>query len=88
MAAQLVLSELHRVQRLVNILSQRLLVAETSIGVTVSDVSCHASLDGVNSSSPPPASLFPKTVLSQLETDIRKRLRELSTEIVQLLQRA
>jgi hypothetical protein len=71
MAAQLVLSELYRVQRLVNQLSKRLKAADGQ------DIGC----DGDNTSP------FSATMLNQLEADLRKRLRALSLEIVEMLRR-
>ncbi|EKG11358.1 hypothetical protein MPH_11519 [Macrophomina phaseolina MS6] len=73
MAAQTVLSELHRVQRLINALSQRL----KSLGQRSG--SAHAHADGQG------ALPFPTTMLDQFEVDLRKRLRDLSTGIVDML---
>jgi hypothetical protein len=69
MAAQLVLSELHRVQRLVNLLSKRLKGADEEDKLSNGEIT----------------SPFPATMLNQLETDLRKRLRGLSLEIVDTL---
>jgi hypothetical protein len=71
MAAQLVLSELHRVQRLVNQLSSRLKAADGQDAAREGDI----------------ASPFSATMLNQLEADLRKRLRALSLEIVDMLRR-
>ena len=85
MAAQLVLSELHRVQRLVNVLSQRLKGHEMRNGGADTPDS---PADGQD-----PLALgentfpFSATMLSQLEVDLRKRLRHLSAEIVNMLRR-
>jgi hypothetical protein len=73
MAAQLVLSELHRVQRLVNELSQRLKAADGQDSIR----------DGDGDITYP----FSATMLNQLEVDLRKRLRALSLEIVDTLRR-
>jgi hypothetical protein len=85
MAAQLVLSELHRVQRLVNVLSQKL----KSEGARESgtDTPGSASTDGSSVSLDSQCSRFPfpVTMLDQAESDLRKRLRRLSAEIVEML---
>lgn len=81
-AAQLVLSELHRVQQLINVLSQRL----TAHGLQTSCLELPSSPDYfyfLNQDS----SAFPVTMLGQLEVDLRKRLRTLSVEIVDILRR-
>lgn len=87
MARQLVLSELHRVQRLVNLLSERLTSPEMS-----SSPSGTVPPAAVGSSDLRPdreaAFSFPVTLLSQLETDMRHRLRALSNQIVEMLRRA
>ncbi|KAL2853659.1 aflatoxin regulatory protein-domain-containing protein [Aspergillus pseudodeflectus] len=79
MAAQLVLSELHRVQRVVNTLSERL----KSQGLQESmggrpDGTC---LDGHES-------VLPVHLLDQLAADLRARLRGLSGQIVDRLRRS
>ncbi|BDD63699.1 hypothetical protein MAP00_008564 [Monascus purpureus] len=82
MAAQLVLSELHRVQQLINVLSQRL----KAHGLQTSGVESPSSPDCfyfLNQDS----SAFPVTMLGQLEVDLRKRLQTLSVEIVDILRR-
>ena len=102
MAAQLVLSELHRVQRLVNVLSQRLKGHITRAGGSHSGSSADGS-GGVGPGTPSGSSVdgsdafsardrdltfpFPPTVLQQLEVDLRRRLRGLSAEIVDMLRR-
>lgn len=83
MAAQLVLSELHRVQRLVNLLSQRLKgqgVRNGAVG-TPNSVADGQNLfsDGENTCP------FSGAMLDQLEADLRKRLRALSLEIIDRL---
>lgn len=78
MAAQLILSELHRVQRLVNLLSQRL--KGQALANSAADGK-DAPSDG-ESTSP-----FSAIMLDQLEADLRKRLRALSLEIVDMLRR-
>lgn len=70
-AAQLVLSELHRVKRLVNLLSSRL-----------KNIISEQTLDEEGITSP-----FSATMLLQLEADLCKRLRALSLEIVSMLRR-
>ena len=87
MAAQLVLSKLHPVQRLVNLLSERLKGYGMRNGTAVGTPDSTA--DGQNtpvdgeSTSP-----FSASMLDQLEADLRKRLRALSLEIVDMLRRA
>ena len=84
MAAQLVLSELHRVQRLVNQLSMRL----KSQGMRNGAGSPSSSSDSQDSVSDGESALpFSATMLDQLEVDLRKRLRTLSLEIVEMLRR-
>ena len=85
MAAQLVLSELHRVQRLLNLLSQRLKgqpIGSSTVGTP------NSALDGqdtpLEAESPLP---FSSKMLDQLETDMRNRLRALSLEIIDVLRR-
>lgn len=72
MAAQLVLSQLHRVQQLVKVLSKR--VRERDF----SETSPPSQL------SPLPFSMSP---LEQLEIDLRKYLRNMAAEIVDMLRR-
>jgi hypothetical protein len=93
MAAQLVLSELHHAQRLVNELSRRLMgcgkrnleqhEASTSQSRNggVAEGGQNIALDG--------ESTFPisSSLLNQLEADLRKRLRALTGEIVDRLRR-
>ena len=85
MAAQLVLSELHRVQRLLNLLSQRLKghrISNGSVNTPNSAVDCQDSLSDRQSSPP-----FSAKMLDQLDTDLRNRLRALSLEIIGTLRR-
>ena len=76
MAAQLVLGELHRVQRLMNQLSAKLNVQAAKSGVDTPN-----SLGGGNSDSETTLPLS-GLILDQLGVDLRKRLRALSLEIV------
>jgi hypothetical protein len=85
MAAQLVLSELHRVQRLVNILSQRLKTEGARESGTDTPGSTSADGSGVSLDSQCSRFPFPVTMLDQAESDLRKRLRRLSAEIVEML---
>lgn len=78
MAAQTVLSELHRVQRLINALSQRLKGLRQRNG-RAQQQHADAGADGHG------ALAFPTTMLDQFEVDLRKRLRDLSTGIVDML---
>ncbi|KAK2767084.1 hypothetical protein FQN54_006403 [Arachnomyces sp. PD_36] len=84
MAGQLVLSELHRAQRLVNQLSDRLKNRSIRNGPTLSasDNIVHNPEAHSDSGNPSP---FSTTLLDQLENDVRKRLRSLSSEIVSML---
>ncbi|KAL5002085.1 aflatoxin regulatory protein-domain-containing protein [Aspergillus recurvatus] len=79
MAAQLVLSELHRVQRLVNSLYQRL-KDQSSCGAFAS-----SGISGVNSNGHD--SVLPFHLLDRLAVDLGARLRGLSSEIVDRLRR-
>lgn len=83
MAAQLVLGELHRVQRLVNQLSAKLkMQAAKSDGLPGNSItSTLGNLDGETTLSPS------TVILSQLEVDLRKRLKALSLGIVESLRR-
>lgn len=85
MAAQLILGELHRVQRLVNLLSQRLKrhgMRNGTVGVPNGAADGQDTLSDGGSTSP-----FSATMLDHLEADLRKRLRTLSLEIVDMLRR-
>lgn len=82
MAAQLVLSKLHRVQQLVNVLSQQLKGHRTRDGT----ITPNSAADGTDT--PPDresTSHFSERMLEQLEADLRKRLRALSLDIVDTL---
>ncbi|KAH8807215.1 putative C6 transcription factor [Xylogone sp. PMI_703] len=83
MAAQLVLSELHCVRRLVNQLSSKLKVQAVRKGGGA-DTPNSSGYVGADSETALPLSAV---MLSQLEVDLRKRLRTLSSEIVELLRR-
>ncbi|KAH8800670.1 putative C6 transcription factor [Xylogone sp. PMI_703] len=83
MAAQLVLSELHCVRRLVNQLSSKLKVQVVRKGGGA-DTSNSSGCVGADSETALPLSAV---MLSQLEVDLRKRLRTLSSEIVEFLRR-
>jgi hypothetical protein len=76
---QQVLSQLHRVQRLVNLLSQRT--------QTVDGGGCGAPPTPPSHQTNSIESLFPFPVamLDQMEVNLRKRLRDLSAEILDLL---
>ena len=82
MAAQLVLSKLHSVQRLVNLLSERLRGHGLRSGMATSVTNSQDTQVGAESTSP-----FSASMLDQLEADLRKRLRTLSLEIVDMLRR-
>lgn len=83
MAAQVVLSELHRVQRLVNQLSAKLKVqAPKNNGLA--DKPAPSTSESVGSETTLSLST---AILSQLELDLRKRLKALSLEIVESLRR-
>ena len=82
MVAQLVLSKLHRVQQLVNVLSQHLKGHRTRNGT----ITPNSAADGTDT--PPDresTSHFSERMLDQLEADLRKRLRALSLDIVDVL---
>ncbi|KAF7176463.1 hypothetical protein CNMCM7691_002781 [Aspergillus felis] len=79
LVGQQVLSQLHRVQRLVNLLSQRT--------QTVGGGGCGAPLTPPSHQTTSMESLFPfpAAMLDQMEANLRKRLRDLSAEILDLL---
>ena len=90
MAAQLVLSELHRVQRLVNQLSSKLKahvqtakVNSSCGGVSLGDTpgGIHGSCAAENETTLP----FSAVMLEQMANDLKRRLRSLSLEIVERL---
>jgi hypothetical protein len=88
-AAQLVLSELHRVQRLINLLSKRLEVIRLRNGDS-SNSSSGSKASSVSGSSDPTslpkrASTLSGSTFSQLETDLRKRLRSVSSDTLDIL---
>ena len=83
MAAQLVLSELHRVQSLVNQLSAKL-KAQAAKDDGATDTPNDSG--GEETDSRPTLPLSAVTMV-QLETDLRKRLRALSSEIVKELRK-
>ena len=78
MAAQMVLSKLYSVQRLVNLMSERLRDHGVHSGMAVGN-NQDAQVEGERSSP------FSASMLDQLEADLRKRLRTLSLEIVNTL---
>lgn len=81
-AGQLILSELHCVQRLVNQLSHRLKAdsVRSSMGQLLSDVDSSTHKSDSDVWVP-----FSPAMLNQLEADLRKGLRTLFTEIVSML---
>lgn len=83
MAAQLVLSELHRVRHLVNQLSSKLRVQATKTEGLV-DAPNNSGYRSADSETTLPLSML---VLEQLDVDLRKRVRALSSEIVEGLRR-
>ncbi|KAI0595139.1 aflatoxin regulatory protein-domain-containing protein [Biscogniauxia sp. FL1348] len=85
MAAQLVLSELHRVQRLVNQLSQKLKMQATKKG-GAPDTPDSSGFSSAIMDYETGLPLSP-VMLDQLEADLRKRLKSLSLEIVEGLRR-
>jgi hypothetical protein len=87
MAGQVVLSELHRVQRLVNVLSQRL-KGHGMPNRGSSDILDQLATQGPEISFDAEGTFpLPITMLHQLESDLRKRLRALSADIVDMLRR-
>lgn len=87
MAAQLVLRELHRVQRLINLLSQRLKCRGTRDGTTSTPSGDGDSLNTLSNREESMSSPFSATMLEQLELDLRTRLRALSSNTVDVLRR-
>ncbi|KAI5922015.1 aflatoxin regulatory protein-domain-containing protein [Camillea tinctor] len=85
MAAQLVLSELHRVQRLVNQLSQKLKMQATNNSGTP-DTPDSSGFNSATMDYETGSPLSP-VMLDQLEVDLKKRLKSLSWEIVEGLRR-
>ncbi|KAL2819644.1 aflatoxin regulatory protein-domain-containing protein [Aspergillus cavernicola] len=97
MAAQLVLSELYRVQRLVTLVSRRLEAlrhrSPSSESSTSSSSVSSSVLDsgggyGSLALSGIPTSPLSSTTLAHLEDDLRKRLRAVSSETINILRRA
>jgi hypothetical protein len=89
MAAQLVLSELHRVQRLVNVISQRLeSIRFHHSGVASSSAASSSEADSGDTQLLE-ARVSPLSVPTfyQLEADLRKRLRTVSSETIDILRR-
>ena len=84
MAGQLVLSELHRVQCLVNQLSAKLKVQAVRSGGGGENKANGSGFEGAESETVLPLS---GVMLGQLEVDLRKRLRALSVEIAEGLRR-
>lgn len=89
MAAQLVLSELHRVQRLVNSLSKRLESIRLRSCSLPSPSSASSNCGDSGDSQIMDAKVSPLSAptFSQLETDLRKRLRMVSSETIDILRR-
>lgn len=89
-AAQLVLSELHRVQKLVNQLSPRL--KRSKAEVEAQKIEPELELWGRQSMAwcydRGPATPFSATTLGQMESDVRKSLSALSSEIINGLRRS
>jgi hypothetical protein len=86
MAAQLVLGELHSVQRLVNALAKRLEEARSRMGSDPGQQSQSGS--GLTSGVPgAQVQAFSATTLVQLEGDLRTRLRVLCKETVDVLRK-
>lgn len=89
MAAQMVLGELHRAQKLVNSLSPKLkshgMHSRARSDPMDRATSMHGSGTPLASSDGGTASPLPVTMLHQLEIDLRARLRALSAEIVETL---
>lgn len=84
--AQLILSELHRVQELLNQLSPKLKRSREASGVDT-------TFGGHSWVSPPPgseeaSSSFSATTLGQMEADLRQRLTALSSNIINFLRKS
>lgn len=82
-AAQLILSELHHVQSLVNLLSKRIQSPETLIGQPHMSTANAKEHDPVSSPQESPA--FSWKMLGQMEADLRGRLRSMSTQVLDVL---
>ncbi|KAL2871639.1 Zn(II)2Cys6 transcription factor [Aspergillus lucknowensis] len=88
MAAQLVLSELHRVQHVVNVLSSRLESIRLRACLSSTPISSSVSTAGSEGGLPfTPLEMSPLsgTTFFQLEQDLRKRLRAVSSEAIDIL---
>lgn len=89
-AAQLVLSELHRVQKLVNQLSPRL--KRSKAEMEAQNIEPEMELWGRQSTTwgydRGPPTPFSATTLGQMESDVRKSLSSLSSEIINGLRRS
>lgn len=81
-AAQLVLSELHRVQRLVNQLSPKLRKSKGGLPETPIDPELWGYQGMTKCWDRGPAAPFSTTTLGQMEDDVRKSLSALSSEII------
>lgn len=79
MAAQLVLSELHRVQSFINQLSMKL---KMQVGKHGGGMDTSNGMDYENTVSEPTSPLS-VVMLTQLELDLRKRLKALSSKIIE-----
>lgn len=95
MAAQLVLSELYRVQRLVTLVGRRLeAIRHRSLNADSTSTSSSASSSvpdsggGLSGLVRIPAVPLSSTTLSHLEDDLRKRLRAVSSETISILRQA
>ncbi|BCS19610.1 Zn(II)2Cys6 transcription factor [Aspergillus puulaauensis] len=95
MAAQLVLSELYRVQRLVTLVGRRLeAIRHRSLSADSTSTSSSASSSvpdsggGLSGLARIPAAPLSSTTLSHLEDDLRKRLRAVSSETISILRQA
>ncbi|KAL4875395.1 aflatoxin regulatory protein-domain-containing protein [Aspergillus karnatakaensis] len=88
MAAQLVLGELHRVQRLVNVLASRL--GSIQLRGTNRISGSNSARDAMEDSLVVAAHSSPlsNSTFSNLEDDLRKRLRAISAETIEMLRRA
>ncbi|MCJ1264567.1 hypothetical protein MMC22_004440 [Lobaria immixta] len=87
-AAQMVLSKLHRVQRLVNKLSARFKGHGTGGAKVAAAVPPNSTIDGINMLyDGKGTSFFSTTLFDQLEADLRRRLRAVSLVIVDLIRR-
>ncbi len=91
-AAQMILSELHHVQRLVNQLSPRLRTRRVSIGEYSDGRPDGKEMDGDRRMSlesiEPMTATFSSSTLDQIELDLRRCLSTLSSEIINLLRQS